>query len=67
MTTMNEKQYLTIGSIASIKIRTHKFLSYGTTVTIKRMHGTTITVVPHGEDKAYFVEANMLHNNLMPY
>jgi hypothetical protein len=64
---MSEKQYLTIGSMAVIKARDHKSLSYGTTVTIKRMHGTTITVVPSGEEKAYFVNANMLHNNLMPY
>lgn len=64
---MNETQYLTVGSTAAIKVRNHKFLSYGTTVVIKRMHGTTITVVPHGEEKAHFVEANKLHNNLMPY
>jgi hypothetical protein len=64
---MNEIQYLTIGSIAVIKAHNHKFLPYGTTVVIKRMHGTTITVVPYGEEKAYFVEANKLHNNLMPY
>jgi hypothetical protein len=64
---MNETQYLTVGSTAAIKVHTHKFLSYGTTVYIKRMHGTTITVVPTGEEKAYFVNANLLHNNLMPY
>jgi hypothetical protein len=37
------------------------------TVTIKRIHGTTVTVVPAGADKAFFVDAKCLHNNLMPY
>jgi hypothetical protein len=104
---MNETKYLTTGSMAAIKVHNHKFLSYGTTVFIKKMHGNTITVVPVGEekayrrivaiksvrnnaftnfgitslmrdmrargvtsvaeDKAYFVDANILHNNLMPY
>jgi hypothetical protein len=106
---MNETKYLTTGSLAAIKVRNHKFLSYGTTVLIKKMHGNTITVVPvwdekvdhkraavkrdsdksfvnygitsllsdmrargvtkvvEDKDKAYFVDANILHNNLMPY
>lgn len=64
---MNETKYLTTGSMAAIKVRNHKFLSFGTTVFIKKMHGNTITVVPAGVEKAYFVDANILHNNLMPY
>jgi hypothetical protein len=64
---MNETQYLTVGSVAAIKVRNHKFLNYGVTVTIKRIHGTTVTVVPAGADKAFFVDAKCLHNNLMPY
>jgi hypothetical protein len=64
---MIETKYLTIGSMASVKIKNHKFLNYGITVMIKRIHGNTITVVPSGEEKAYFVDANVLHNSCMPY
>jgi hypothetical protein len=53
--------------MASVKIKNHKFLNYGITVMIKRIHGNTITVVPSGEEKAYFVDANVLHNSFMPY
>jgi hypothetical protein len=64
---MNETRYLVVGGMAAVKVRNHKLLSYGTTVLIKKMHGNTITVVPLVDDKAYFVDANILHNNLMPY
>ena len=53
--------------MASVKIKNHKFLNYGITVMIKRIHGNTITVVPSDEEKAYFVDANALHNSFMPY
>jgi hypothetical protein len=64
---MNETKYLTTGSLAVVKVRNHKLLRYGTSVLIKKMHGNTITVVPLVDEKAYFVDANILHNNLMPY
>lgn len=64
---MNETRYLVVGGIAVIKSRKHKTLRYGTTVTVKRMHGNTITVTPSASEEAYFLDANMLRNNLMPY
>lgn len=64
---MNPEKYLRVGSVASVKVRAHPVLTYGTTVSIKRMHGSTITVNPSGSDKAYYLNASMLHNNLMPY
>lgn len=64
---MNPEKYLSVGSVASVKVRAHPAMTYGTTVTIKRMHGNIITVNPSGSDKVYYVNASMLHNNLMPY
>lgn len=64
---MNLTKYLSVGSMAAIKVRDHPHMTYGTTVSIKRMHGNIITVTPSGSDKVYYVNANILHNSLMPY
>ena len=64
---MNPEKYLSVGSVASVKVRDHPHMPYGTTVSIKRMHGNIITVTPSGSDKVYYVNASILHNNLMPY
>jgi hypothetical protein len=67
MSAYNSPNHIKLGSIAAIKARNHRAMTYGTTVTIKRIRGYTITVVPSGGDKAYCVDANILHNNNMPY